>query len=280
MVQAVAEIPEAEATGKIKGVYDDIKSTLRTPIVASLFRALAVYPDYLQVAWLGLKPNVQTVFFEARADQLRAFAAQSLPVLSAPSAPAPALQSLDVFHYLDPKLLLAAAALKTASTGQQPRLTELPRDEKRQIAPGVPKDVQPPALTASAPADLFGQIESRFALSTVPDEYQALAQWPDYLQGAWEAVLKLMAAPEYARLERQLRRMAEETILALPYRIDIGPHILRQSGLSESDLDGVQQTLNRYYRALPGLVAGSALLATGAHGKEDAQRSPFPADVM
>ncbi len=285
MAQTVAEVPESEAAGKIKGVYDDIKSTLRTPVVGSLFRALAVYPDYLQVAWIGLKPNVQTVFFETRTDQLRAFAVQSLPLTSAPPAPEAALQSLDVFRYLNPKLLLVAATLKSASSGQQPRLTELTRDEKRQVAPGIPRDAQAvvsgdDSAASAEPSGLLDQMRSELGLPLVPDEYRALAQWPDYLSGAWAAVQRLMAAPEYSRFERQLRRSCEETILALPYRIDISPHVLRQSGLSEADLDGVQRVLNTYYRALPGLLAGGALLAVGAHGQEAAQRSPFPATIL
>lgn len=286
MAQAVAEVPEAEAEGKIKGVYADIKDTLRTPIVDPMFRALAVYPDYLQVAWTGLKPNAQTVFFETRADQLRAFAARSLSSsVSALPAPEAARPALAVFHYLNPKLLLAVAALRSAANGQQPRLSELSRDEKRQVTPGIPNDAQAPVLAGPASAsgtvaDVFSQIEGLLPAPIVPGEYRALAQWPDYLDQAWKSVQGLMATPEYARLALQLRRMAEETVVALPYRMDINPHVLRQSGLSEQDLDGVHRILRNFYQLLPGSVIGIALLAAGSLGQDDAQRSPYPFTIL
>lgn len=282
MVQAVKEVPEAEAEGKIKSIYEDVKRTLRTPVVGLPFRALAVHPDYLQVAWIALKPNVQTVFFEMRSDELRAFAVRSLPkAASAPDAPAQARTALDLFHYLNPKLLLATAALRSAANGQQPRLAELTRHEKRQVAPGVPAGKSIPALLDPAAAsgavfDLFQDIESALPAPTVPCEYRALAAWPDYLREGWEAAQRLMAMPEYGQILRQLRSMTQETVVALPYRMDINPHVLRQSGLSEQDLDEVHRTLDTFYHLLPGLVAGTALLSRGSEGPEAASRSPCP----
>lgn len=271
MVQAVTEIPEAEAEGKIKTVYDDIKSTLRTPIVGLAFRTLATHPDYLQVAWLALKPNAQTAFFEARADKLRAFASESLlrsGIPSAPTIPDPARAVVEVFYHLNPKLLLAIAALRSASDGQQPRLAELTRDQKRQVDAGAPVKTSTPSLidpaTASgAVADLFAQIEAAFAARVVPCEYRALAVWPELLREGWDAVHALMVRPEYGQLVRQLRAMVEETVVALPYRMDIGPHVLRQSGLSEQDLDNVHQTLRTYSRLLLDGVVGTAFLYRG-----------------
>lgn len=284
MVQAVREVPEAEATGKIKSVYDDIKVTLRIPVVGLPFRALAVNPDYLQVAWIALKPNVQTVFFETCADELRAFAVRSLPaqsVADVPSAPEAARAALDIFHYMNPKLLLAIAALRSAAKGQQPRLAELTRDEKRQIMPGIPAGVR--ALVSDEPAagpgsagDLSRQIETTLQVPAVPDQYRALAPWPDYLRDGWEAVQRLMATCDYEAIVRKLRSMTDETVVALPYRMDISPHVLRQSGLSERDLDEVHRTLDTFYGLLPGEVAATSLLSAGSTGPDAASRSPYP----
>jgi hypothetical protein len=272
LVQAVTEVPEAEAEGKIKIVYDDIKSTLRTPVVGLAFRALAVYPDYLQVAWIALKPNVQTVFFEMRADKLRSLAAGALQRGAAPAAPGipgPAQAVYEVFHDLNPKLLLAIAALRSATNGQQPRLAELTSDEKRQLVPEAPADRHAPALvdptTASgAVAEVFQRIETEFPAPTVPCEYRALAAWPDYLTETWELVHAQMATPEYRQVVRQVRTMTEEIVVALPYRMDIGPHVLRQSGLSERGIDEVHQTLRTFYRLLSEEVVSWALLSRGS----------------
>src|SRR5689334_18481013 len=99
---ATSEVPEAEAEGKIKAIYDDIKDTLRVPTVSPVFRVLATEPDYLQLAWSALKPNVQTAFFEARADDLRRMAVDAASAWGGPPAAGDAPGAADairVFHY-------------------------------------------------------------------------------------------------------------------------------------------------------------------------------------
>ncbi len=278
MVQAPAEIPEAEAEGKTKVVYDQIKSVLRTPLVPFVFRTLARYPDFLQVAWEALKPNVQTAFFESRSDELRALAVDRVSSLGTPSPiPEGVRSTIDAFQYLTPKLLLATAALRSGSQGQQPKLMELTRDEKRQIVPGVPGDAPTIKLLEPAGVPILGQIEAEHGgLSCI---YRALGQWPEYLRDAWESLQTLEATPTLVPMERQLRKFAEETVVSLPYRMDINPHVMRHSGLSEHDLDAVQIVLTDYAKLLPRLTAQTAFLAS-AQGRDVARRTPYPATML
>ena len=44
-------IPEEEATGKVKALYDEIKADLGTDFVPNLYRAMASNPDYLEANW-------------------------------------------------------------------------------------------------------------------------------------------------------------------------------------------------------------------------------------
>ncbi len=46
---------EAQATGKVKEIFDEIKLTLEIPFVPQLFRALAMKPDQLQAVWVQVK---------------------------------------------------------------------------------------------------------------------------------------------------------------------------------------------------------------------------------
>src|SRR5205085_1790875 len=107
------EVLEEHAEGNVKGIYEEIKKTFRVPLVNLVFRVLAGYPDYLQVAWRQLQPNVQTVFFERRADEVRRYAVEAMSSLG--TAPQPVEREqiapvLHVFHYVNPKLLLAVGA--------------------------------------------------------------------------------------------------------------------------------------------------------------------------
>lgn len=46
---------EEEASGKVKGVFDDIKATLGLPFVPALFLALGSRPDQLEAVWAQVK---------------------------------------------------------------------------------------------------------------------------------------------------------------------------------------------------------------------------------
>ncbi len=48
-------VSEAEATGKVKQVFDDIKATKEIDFVPKLWQALAINPDHLEATWQKLK---------------------------------------------------------------------------------------------------------------------------------------------------------------------------------------------------------------------------------
>ena len=52
---SVRLIPEEEATGKVKTVYDEIKAQLGIDFVPNLYRAMAPNPDYLEANWHKVK---------------------------------------------------------------------------------------------------------------------------------------------------------------------------------------------------------------------------------
>ncbi len=48
-------IPEDEATGRVKEVYEDIKQTLGIAFVPNLYRVMAGKPAYLEANWQKVK---------------------------------------------------------------------------------------------------------------------------------------------------------------------------------------------------------------------------------
>ena len=48
---AVEMIPEDEATGRVKEVYEEIKSQLGIDFVPNLYRVMAARPEYLEANW-------------------------------------------------------------------------------------------------------------------------------------------------------------------------------------------------------------------------------------
>ena len=48
---SVKLIPEDEATGKVKALYEEIKASLGIDFVPNLYRAMASNPEYLEANW-------------------------------------------------------------------------------------------------------------------------------------------------------------------------------------------------------------------------------------
>jgi hypothetical protein len=274
MVEAPAEVPESQAEGKIKAAYDDIKGTLRLPYVPDLMRALACYPNYFQLAWMALKPNAQTVFFERHSDMLRRTAANLTSRFPHPQLPdqslSPALRTL---WYAAPKELLVAAALRSATSGQQPRLRTLGAEDKRQIPRGAPPDAAAPGHPSGSLSEEQQTILEEMKAAGdgyLRPEYALLASAPGALAPGWKALKALTQDLEYRRLQRVISAAIEEATTALPFRMDISTHVLRHAGLNESEIDAVRALLQRYDSAGRQTLLHVAILS-GSDGT-----SPFP----
>ncbi len=48
---SVKLVEEAEATGKVKEIFEEIKNTLGITFVPNMYKALAGNPDYLEMTW-------------------------------------------------------------------------------------------------------------------------------------------------------------------------------------------------------------------------------------
>ncbi len=53
-------VSEAEAKGKVKAVYDDIKATKEIDFVPNFWQALSNNPDHLEATWNKLKAVMKT----------------------------------------------------------------------------------------------------------------------------------------------------------------------------------------------------------------------------
>ncbi len=52
---SITMIPEEEATGQVKDIYEEIKSQLGIDFVPNLYRVMASKPGYLQANWNKVK---------------------------------------------------------------------------------------------------------------------------------------------------------------------------------------------------------------------------------
>ena len=56
---SIKMIPEEEASGKVKDIYEEIKSSLGIDFVPNMYKIMAHKPDYLETTWNKTKAIMQ-----------------------------------------------------------------------------------------------------------------------------------------------------------------------------------------------------------------------------
>lgn len=224
LVPRLGEVMPDEAGEEVRAVYEGVRANLRVPFVNFLFRALANYPSYLAFTWARLEPYLLTSRFEEASDALRTRALLE----HVPDASGVDWESLgdlgqirgftDTIHYALPKLLLVVSALDEG-LGGEPGTADGPLEAA--VRPGVAEGTMmlPMVTTGEASGrlrEILEEIKVRHGHPDVASYYRGIANWPPFLEAAWERVGPLVGAPAYAERKRELLEAARDAALGLP----------------------------------------------------------------
>src|SRR5205823_2369507 len=204
---------------------------MRVGRVPLLFKALAA-EKALVPCWNALRPAIRVRAFEEAADDMRARAARAAVDLGCPLIETQLEWAgydvdeideirgqVDIFHYADAKLLMAAAALLQALNGGVGGAKRGARAEQR-VPRGVPQDMDHIELVPEEAngnlAKSFRSIRAHLGLGIVPDDFRAFGRWPKYLELAWADARKRDADPRAVEALKELATQADEAARQLP----------------------------------------------------------------
>ena len=277
LIPRLGEIMPEEASEDTQAVYDEVR--LRVPFVNFVFRVLANYPGHLEFAWGCISPYLLTKQFEQTADDLRA---RALPEATSGRSTAEwaSLGDIDqirmftdTIHYVLPKLLLVASALDEGLGGA----SGIPEDEARgQVEPGVAQGTGAAPMVSSDAADarlraLFEQIKERHGHPDVASYYRGLANWPDFLEAAWEELDAVVDSGPVEERKLDLLRHAKGVVGLVPL-----PASMEMTGLGDEDIRTLRAVLSVFrFRIIPDTFVEVALIKAFLDGSEIALKSRF-----
>src|SRR2546425_7615371 len=200
VVDRLAVVDETRADRQTIEIYELVTRKVRVGRVPLLFKALAA-EKALGPCWTALRPAIRVRAFEEAADDLRARAARAAVDLGCPLIETQLEWAgydvdeidqirgqVDIFHYVDAKLLMAVTVLAEALSGGVGGVSRGPRGEQR-VPRGVPHEMDPielvPEDAGGALGKVFRSIRTHLGLGIVPDDFRALGRWPKYLELAW-----------------------------------------------------------------------------------------------
>ena len=236
---------------------------LRSPYVPSVLRQLEAAGGYLAAVWPQLEPSVETSGFLGSALYMADMALDGVeavyePVLDRGSLLSGAVSErelqqvaavLDIFHWVQPQLLLLLAAL--AEARERPSVGGQGRSEPRAPSEREAQHLATEIALAPQAAPPLPEIGEALQLEETPELYRAIAVWTGYLEAVWEELQHLVAYPEFRRRGRALYYYARSSSRFLARPLKASRQALRESGVAESDIEAAREAIDG---ALPGLA--------------------------
>lgn len=283
------QVAETEAGGETERVYHEIKQSLRVSGINLNFRTWAGYEKFFPVMWDRMRPVAETRAFETAADQIRAASVKAAATLGAIDAKNNVRlgesqryqikKALELYHYINPKLLILTAKVRQELAGETNQ-AETPEPGAERIERGVPARMYPMEMVASEPDDerlaaVFEDIKATLELSSINSDYRTLGLWPDYLEAIWSELKPIVQTDAYQSASDELRETARRLAAGLP-AIRLAKKDIEALG---EDADEILQTTEKFEKLLPSLIINVSLIALEWDPAAALFDSPFPAEA-
>jgi hypothetical protein len=236
------ELPFAAAQEQHGSLLDELRAVLRVPFIDTFWLALLSRPELAERCWRWLAPLLGSVQCEAAARLLRQEAAIELALgLPAHKAFRGDMSRTEIdadgrgrisnytaaAHYVLPKLLLAAMALRQEALRQpqparQGALDPLPRG----VIAGIPgiMPLDPDAAYGELPG-IFAAIRAAEGFPQINAYFRTVALAGDFLRIAWNALKPVVGDPLYdERIAALVARAREQADMLRAYAepLDLG----------------------------------------------------------
>lgn len=282
-------VKETEADGEIERVYHEIKQSMRVSGINLNFRTWAGFENFFPLMWDAMRPLVETRAFENAGDRIRSESvslAEKLVKIDArnkielgESQQYQIQKALELYHYINPKLLVFTAKVKQALEGETTQADQ-PEQNTELIERGIPVRMYPMEMIADEPDDerlaaIFEDIKETLSLSSINSDYRTLGLWANYQEAAWKQLKPIVQSDEYKTASNSLRETAQGLASSLP-AISFSKKQVEDAG---EDADKILETTEKFERLLPSLIINVSLLSLDWKEAQELFESPFPAET-
>ncbi|HNP59657.1 MAG TPA: halocarboxylic acid dehydrogenase DehI family protein [Nitrospirales bacterium] len=284
-------IPEEEAEKELDSIFHEIKQVFRVSGVNLNFRTWAAYPTFFPVLWESIRPVAETRVFEDSSDQLRALAArlaEKLPRLEVASSVRLGESqvfhiqaALELYHYINPKLLLITSAVEYACHHPTMTAFQSRQQDHELITRGIPRHMYPMEMIEETPDNAtlrktFRDLQRTLGLTRINSDYRTLALWPEYFLSVWHRLKSVIHQPRYMEAALALQEAAQQMAGEVIPRLTLSEDQLRILGRKRQSF---LETTSDFTHLLPPLILNIVLMSLDWRSREDLEMSPFPVGV-
>jgi hypothetical protein len=222
MSDGPVEIPESEATGTVRELYDDMKATMNIGMINLIYRRMATADGLLEWVWDAVRPVLASGDVERAALLLESgLDWPSMPEIPAPALPLLGLGSPEIdtlIRVLDDYnrgnslnlFLLTAFAERLKSGGSWEEVPDATVD----VPSAKPRDL-PPIVAMSdmskETASLVRVLSAPISLANkpmIPSLFRHLARWPGYLALVSPHIIHMIGSGKLSTVSSIVRNRA------------------------------------------------------------------------
>lgn len=255
------QLYEMDATGWKRGIYDDIETTFRAPIVNWIWRTtMANYPAFCRYLWSQVKPLFQTRAFARFSVRYRNAVLSSIEESGglpryrrsdlgvAPAEYTELRGQLATFDTVAPRLAAlfratnrslhgevvgSEPATDRAATSPFPEWLDVDRGRKPSL---VPFDDLSTEIAETADAvQRFHGFDGQ-----LPSIYRCLAQWPSLFETSWADLEPTLQSDAFATACDRADELTDAFVDAAAYTPRLTPDALRSHGFDDELIGDVQ----------------------------------------
>jgi hypothetical protein len=283
-------VSEAQAQGRTREIYAEIREALGLAHVNLLFQAYGGYPEFLDVFWRTFKPIIASGQFFEVGERLRAYAYTDMhnyfevPDLClemtglkfSEGAREELTEVTDMFLYTDPLMLLITVTLIQALEGpvgaaveakraEHPVFTRRPVMVDEEAAPNIIKQI-------------YEDMKRTIDMPVVNSDFRALARWPDFLRALWNTLKPMLDSPVYQQALNGLRETAWGLSRELPGPVELSASTLQEAGVDEEEISSIVRITELFVRGLSKMTLNVAVAKIGLEGGNKVKAAaPAPA---
>ena len=281
----ILEVTEEQADGRIREIFSDVQSVIRSTQVGSLYRSLAVHENIFVQFWEKVRNNLTSQYFERCAQNVRMRMIPPMPE-DVPDFEEELLDEeyddekilsisriLDMYNYLGPKDLIFAIALKASLNGIGIGGTSPGSEYDLEVIPlGPPVEMPLPVLIdpKNLSDDFLNGVLAEKNEKVIPDVWRALSNFPEFLKLISSFVLEQRSQKGFEITVDLSKGAAAAAAQEFPYEF-----VLETQKLSKDEILVLDQKLDCFIQVIPQTNVMIHLLRASLLGESRVRRDPF-----
>ena len=252
---------EHEVSPELRRMYGSVRNSFDLPFVPTIFKVLAVVPDYVRKMWDDLSPVVCSREFQAAAQALLEIAHSTAVSGGWTFSDQPKVLAADKFSNADIRVIGGIVSLFARATPQLALFGRLMQrgysgGQRGRVTNSRPISAMAQMVRIHIPNEreaglrvwlVYSDIKKTTGTRTVSSLYRVFAPFPAYLASAWLDSKKILTDPSFIAAQEDLNRRVRALLTGLPVK----DHRAMLKDLEPAKWREIEETVDSFARNLP-----------------------------